>query len=145
MKDGSITSLRPCGLCGEWLPVDRFHRRGAAGYIAWCKTCRRAHDAQYHARNRERFLAVKRKRTDALVAWMRTLKEEPCVDCGGRFHPAAMTFDHLPGAEKRSDVATLARQGSTALLRAELEKCELVCANCHAVRTFNRREAAKAA
>ena len=145
MDDHSIISLRPCGRCGGWLPVDQFHRRGATGYIAWCKSCRKAHDAKYHARNRDHLIAQKRRRLDGIVAWMRAQKDKPCMDCGGTFHPAAMTFDHPPGADKRDDIATLAKRTSIASVRAEIEKCELVCANCHAVRTFNRREAAKAA
>jgi hypothetical protein len=51
-----------------------------------------------------------------------------------------MTFDHLPGTNKRSDIATLVRRTSIALAREEIAKCELVCANCHAVRTYERRE-----
>jgi hypothetical protein len=84
----------------------------------------------------------KRQRIATHVAWTRQLKMKPCVDCGGSFHPAAMTFDHLPGTAKVLDIASLVRRGSIGVARAELAKCELVCANCHAVRTFNRRESA---
>lgn len=55
-----------------------------------------------------------------------------------------MEFDHLPGTTKHSDVATLVVRGCTQLAYAEVLKCELVCANCHAVRTYERREAARA-
>jgi cob(I)alamin adenosyltransferase len=51
-----------------------------------------------------------------------------------------MTFDHRPGTEKLRDLATLAARGLTGLFERELGKCDLVCANCHAVRTFCRRE-----
>jgi hypothetical protein len=84
-------------------------------------------------------MAQKRVRIARLVDWMRAEKSRPCTDCGGRFHPAAMTFDHLPGSDKRLDVANLIRRGSIGLARIEA-KCEVVCANCHAVRTFVRRE-----
>lgn len=70
---------------------------------------------------------------------MRELKSRPCADCGLVFHPAAMEFDHLPGTIKRLDIASLVRRGSIGLARMEVEKCEVVCANCHAVRTFRRR------
>jgi hypothetical protein len=113
--------------------------------MIWCKSCKKTYDADYHARHRDRVLAQKREREADLVAWMRARKDEPCTDCGGTFHPAAMTFDHLPGSQKHSDIASLTRHASIARIQAEIEKCELVCANCHAVRTFNRREAAKAA
>jgi len=75
---------------------------------------------------------------------MRELKDNPCVDCGGRFHPVAMTFDHRPGTAKVNDLATLAPRGCAGLFEEELAKCDLVCANCHAVRTYLRREEARA-
>ena len=137
--------LRPCGKCGARLPVDMFHRRGPSGYIAWCKPCRKTYDAAYERRRRPLRMLQKRKRNALAVAWMREVKSRPCADCGNQFHPAAMTFDHLPGTTKRKDVAALVGGGMTRAARAEIEKCELVCANCHAVRTFMRREAAKAA
>jgi hypothetical protein len=74
---------------------------------------------------------------------MRGLKARPCADCGGRFHPAAMAFDHLPGSSKRLEIANLVRRGSIGLARVEIAKCEIVCANCHAIRTFLRREQAR--
>ncbi len=49
-----------------------------------------------------------------------------------------MRFDHLPGTTKRSDVSTLVYGGYRKVLLDEIAKCELVCANCHAVRTFMR-------
>ena len=55
-----------------------------------------------------------------------------------------MTFDHLPGSTKRGHVADLIRHGCFGLAQAELAKCEIVCSNCHAVRTYLRREQARA-
>jgi hypothetical protein len=56
-----------------------------------------------------------------------------------------MQFDHL-GDDKDRDVATLALVPvSLARLQAEIAKCEIVCANCHAERTYRRRTEAKVA
>jgi hypothetical protein len=78
-----------------------------------------------------------------MAAWASELKaNKPCADCGGTFHPQAMVWDHLPGAEKRGDVSHLARRIGKERILAEIAKCELVCANCHAVRTFDRRHGA---
>lgn len=61
------------------------------------------------------------------------------MDCGGEFHYAAMTWDHLPGSEKLFDIGSvIGRSYSLKRVLAEIEKCELVCANCHAVRTHER-------
>ncbi|MDP9281184.1 MAG: hypothetical protein M3P38_03715 [Chloroflexota bacterium] len=124
-------------------PVGEFHRRGD-GYQLWCKSCRRSHDAAYYASTRDLPWVQRRERQQRLIARMRELKLEPCLDCGGRFHPVAMTFDHRPGTTKVNDFATLARRGCTGLFERELTKCDLVCANCHAVRTYLRREEERA-
>lgn len=138
----SAGETRRCGLCFASKPLTEFHRRGDR-YQSWCKSCRKTYDAGYHAGRRELRMTQKRERIARLIEWMRQAKSKPCADCGGRFHPAAMQFDHLPGILKRLDVATLVRRGSIGLARAEIAKCEIVCANCHAMRTFMRRERAR--
>lgn len=65
-----------------------------------------------------------------------------CADCGYNNHPAALQFDHLPGTEKIGIIAHMRGNTSIAILNAEIAKCEVVCANCHAIRTAQRRVAA---
>lgn len=104
---------------------------------------RRANHREYMRRRyaanpaeQKRLTAANRQR---LVAFMRDLKVGPCVDCGGTFPPEAMDFDHL-GDDKLGNVARLARLGSRTALLAEIAKCDLVCANCHRVRSRKRRD-----
>jgi hypothetical protein len=61
-----------------------------------------------------------------------------CADCGYRTHPAALEFDHLEPGEKRFGIARMAWYTWSDVV-AEMAKCEIVCANCHAIRTANRR------
>lgn len=58
-----------------------------------------------------------------------------CLDCGFNAHPAALHFDHRPGEEKIGNIATM--QGVDKIL-AEIEKCDVRCANCHAIKTHER-------
>jgi hypothetical protein len=63
----------------------------------------------------------------------------PCADCGISYPPYIMQFDHC-GEDKDRDVASLAGAPvSIKRLQAEINKCEIVCANCHAERTYLRR------
>lgn len=48
-----------------------------------------------------------------------------------------MDFDHRPGTEKVRNVAAM-RGCSLKRLLEEIKKCDLVCANCHRLRTFQR-------
>ncbi|WP_055693381.1 hypothetical protein [Streptomyces prasinopilosus] len=62
-----------------------------------------------------------------------------CVDCGYKEHPAALDFDHLPGHEKRRGISRMLTAHRNTLL-AELAKCEVVCSNCHRIRTWRRKQ-----
>lgn len=60
--------------------------------------------------------------------------EKGCKDCGFNKHHAALDFDHVLG-EKKFNVC-LAKSISQA--KEEIKKCDVVCANCHRVRSYNR-------
>jgi hypothetical protein len=131
--------VKRCGKCRVEKPLAMFHRR-RGGYQTWCKTCRRAYDAGYHRATRPIRIDQKRERHAEFIAWYLALKDgRPCADCGQTYHPAAMQWDHLPGAEKVASVADLCRKNNRGRVLEEIAKCELVCANCHAVRTFQRQ------
>lgn len=66
--------------------------------------------------------------------WITSLKQGPCTDCGGKFPPECMQFDHVHG-EKLFTISEIKGKARTL---AEIAKCELVCANCHAIRTKQR-------
>jgi len=124
--------------------ADEFHRRGR-GLQAWCKPCRRAYDAAYHRRTRTRRIEQKKRHHALLTEWMREMKAgRPCAECGGLFPVVAMQWDHRPGEEKVGDVSDLIRKThSKKRILVEIAKCDLVCANCHAVRTFKSRGVAQ--
>ena len=66
-------------------------------------------------------------------------KAVPCADCGGRFPAECMDFDHRPGVLKKACIGQMANACRWRQVFAEMEKCDLVCANCHRIRTFDRR------
>lgn len=59
-----------------------------------------------------------------------------CADCGYNIHPEALEFDHL--GDKEFSISSGRRYGLDRLM-AEIDKCDVVCANCHRVRTADRR------
>ena len=64
------------------------------------------------------------------------LKERPCMDCGGTFPPECMDFDHRPGEMKMGCVKDF--MFDEEVMMAEVAKCDLVCSNCHRIRTKAR-------
>ena len=75
---------------------------------------------------------------EALVAEVNALKSAPCLDCGSAFPPECMDFDHVRGV-KVGNVATLIHRAGREKVMEEIAKCELICANCHRIRTASRR------
>jgi hypothetical protein len=65
------------------------------------------------------------------------IKNSSCVDCGNIYSPCAMDFDHKDPKEKVSNVSILVGQLiAWDRVQAEIKKCDLVCANCHRLRTY---------
>jgi hypothetical protein len=62
----------------------------------------------------------------------------PCADCGDTFPPHVMHWDHLPGYQKLDEIGSMVGSRRREAILAELKKCELVCANCHVMRTVMR-------
>lgn len=120
---------KSCNRCKRVLPTDNFYKNRAetTGLQRWCKDCSRDNTTSTKRKYREELNRIK---TDA-----------GCVDCGYNSHPEALEFDHLPGYTKLDKVSGLFdKGGSWSLVLEEVSKCEVVCANCHRVRTFNRRK-----
>jgi hypothetical protein len=112
-----------------------------------CANCHRLRTrAQHRARlastertGRSRYIERQRARWRANAALLDQLRDVPCTDCGGRYPPCAMDFDHPDPAGKVEGVTRLISKGTHRML-AEVAKCDIVCANCHRSRTRRRRE-----
>lgn len=77
--------------------------------------------------------AVANARATAIRRWLDAYKlSVGCIDCGYRAHPAALHFDHVRG----SKLLNVCNAKSVAQAQREITKCDVRCANCHAVRTF---------
>ena len=128
-----------CGRCKQFVPVGDFGKNRAKtdGLQVNCKPCRVLDNAASyvktkHSQNPKRFAtsAGQILRNQQIV--LSHLNSNPCVDCGER-DVVVLQFDHQ--GNKVANVSALIRAGSEARLRAEIEKCEVVCANCHTRRT----------
>ena len=90
----------------------------------------------------ERYIAKGRRAQEKRYRQGRALilevKEKGCVDCGYNKHPAALDFDHRPGVDKKFELA-LGANRSLKAIQQEIAKCDVVCANCHRIRTVNRQ------
>lgn len=134
----NLEGLLLCARCGNWKPTEAFHD-SRTGQFSYCRECRNAYDRAYYAeRGRAARLARRRAARAAARAWMASLKDGvPCADCGETFPVYVMHWDHLPGFEKVDEVSSMVGHRTRAAILEELKKCELVCANCHVLRTIS--------
>lgn len=100
---------------------------------------------RHYARNAEKIKPKVRETNRRLRArnreYVNNIKSNnPCVDCGLSYPPYVMQFDHVLEG-KRAHVATMVKQClSLKTIQTEIDKCEIVCANCHAERTYGFKE-----
>lgn len=133
--------MKVCTKCGPPAqPIENFAVRSRARGTrqAMCKDCQnnyvRAHYqancSKYIQKARMRNLEQSRINAEFLVEY---LDCHPCVDCG-ESDIVVLEFDHL--RDKIADVSILSREGySLERVKQEIDKCEVVCANCHRRRT----------
>jgi len=96
----------------------------------------RAHERASRARNIDKERARSNAKNAATYRKHRDLLdkiklEQGCAHCGFDTHPAALQFHH-PSDDKAFTVSS-SLQRSTHLLLAEVAKCIVLCANCHAI------------
>ena len=57
-----------------------------------------------------------------------------CKDCGYKKHHVALDFDHIRG----NKAINVCNAKSIKQAKTEIRKCEVVCSNCHRIRTYKR-------
>lgn len=72
--------------------------------------------------------------------FVQELKEaSPCLDCGIHYPYYVMQFDHRDSKEKAYSISWMLNRFSLDTIKEEIEKCDLVCGNCHAIRSHRRK------
>ena len=128
-----------CPTCKVERPTDQFHKnkKRKDGLASWCKPCSKVwrdknKDVLYkHSRKQDSY-APKHKQT--LVE----MKGGACIDCGHKSkHYCVYDFHHRDPATKKFAVSTMLTKTGAGISQAildEVEKCDLLCANCHRIR-----------
>ncbi len=138
---------RRCPRCGEDKLVDEFKPRfvppDRIAYQTYCVPCRREYRRNHYLQNKAYYFRKVREQEARCKRMIRAAKARPCTDCGIQYAPWQMDYDHVKGSKRMG----LACKGSSTFtlrsVRAEIAKCEVVCANCHRDRTHFRRMAGK--
>lgn len=89
---------------------------------------------RHYYKNKEKYYSNNKARRLAAAKLIRELKNVPCADCGIKYPACVMDFDHL--ADKSYNISSMVtRDCSLERIIEEANKCNVVCANCHRLRT----------
>ena len=137
--------MKRCCECKRKRDDDDFYWkvRGKTRYSR-CKECWRIYIQAHYQKHRAAYCASagvrRRAHIQVLREYLIEVKGKPCTDCDRSFPTYVMDFHHRSRNEKRAGVAGLIHQHvSLRRLQEEISKCDLLCANCHRIRTHKQR------
>lgn len=134
-----IMETKICCTCKEDKPLDQFAKKKHLVNNE-CKSCKNLYNKEWYKKNKQkhrdqvnvsRKLSSKQKREQ-----INKIKSVPCLDCGNTYPSYCMDFDHLEN--KEFGIASKITSYPIDRLLKEIAKCEIVCANCHRIRTYKR-------
>lgn len=96
---------------------------------------------RHYYKNRKQYADRIRGRKKENISYIIAIKQESvCADCKMNDW-RCLEFDHLPGYKKEAAISSpYCMSWSREKIDKELSKCEVVCGNCHKIRTYERRK-----
>lgn len=141
--DTIMAEVKICSTCEQERSIGEFHKRrlakdGSQIRNSKCKYCMREYLKQHYRSNREYYRDKNRNAKRALRAkLLEYLMQHPCSRCK-ESDPIVLEFHHL--RDKKFSIAKMfMRTMAWETLLKEIEKCIVLCSNCH------KRETARAA
>jgi Zn ribbon nucleic-acid-binding protein len=108
---------RCCIKCNKDKPLSEFYqRRGKEGGSVYCKKC-----------TSEQTLERQRLFKQQVIEY----KGGECVKCGYNKYQGALEFHHLDPTQKDFNISQVKGNTINDKIKNELDKCILVCSNCH--------------
>lgn len=112
---------------------------------SYCKICQRKYYRKYASSKPEYIDKKNKSNSEAKIQKRQIIDDykanQLCHDCGlpGSTNIRMFDFDHVRGQKLFSIARGIQMGYSLDKLFQEIQKCDFVCANCHRVRTFNRK------
>src|SRR6185369_6681821 len=130
-----MTMTKICIRCKLPRWIGDFAKRGEKR-IAQCKLCKRKVWLRWYKANHARHVAYNKITQNAIKLRNKTfiaeyLKDKSCLDCGNK-DTVVLHFHHRDPKNKFSEVSTMSHRGySLENIVKEINKCDVLCSNCH--------------
>lgn len=133
--------MKQCRKCQESKPEEDFHwRKKGSVRSSTCKVCQRELAKAHYESNKDYYKKKSKKNRGnyserGKLYLIEYLTAHPCVDCGND-DIEVLQFDHIEELNNwRAPRVTSLVNKSIARIQAEIDKCEVRCANCHVRKT----------
>ena len=134
--------MKKCPKCKHEKPLTEFYPRNKQkpelGVGGHCKKCHNLSGRNRYKRNPTPVLIRTKQRRNERIVLINRAKDKPCMDCGIQYPHYVMEFDHA-AKNKCFNIGNGRNCYSLIKLQEEIEKCEVVCANCHRERTYGNK------
>lgn len=129
-----MTYNKYCGTCGQETPLEGFgkNRSQKDGLQTSCKSCHRKQQNAWRKKNGEAQQARFKQRRQDLIAHLGGV----CQRCWQAFPYYCYDFHHRDASTKSFNLTVGAMGRKWEELLLEVEKCDLLCANCHRIRHY---------
>lgn len=130
--------MKTCPVCKVEKNLDQFNKK-ADGLQSKCRACQREWYGNYYQsspKEKDRLSKKKARQIHENRQLLKKLKNVPCMDCGQSYPSFVMDFDHRDPSKKKFSVGSAVRDHTLDAIMKEIEKCDVVCANCHRIRTY---------
>jgi hypothetical protein len=119
--------MRRCSACKIDKSIDEFNKKGAR-LQSVCKRCNRDILKRHYVNNKLKYKEKKKRYYNSVREYVNLLKT-PCINCG-ESDIRCLDFHHILG--KEVEIAIAVRRGwSKERIKIEIDKCVILCANCH--------------
>ncbi len=133
-----------CRVCNIDKKEDEFHNCSASksGKLTICKSCKRIRDNQRNSkpdiikRHRDQAASYRNANRQIMYDYM---KSKCCVECGEK-DICCLQFDHRNPEDKCYNISSIISRQKWDTILKEIDKCDIVCANCHTRRTAKQQE-----
>ena len=126
--------MKTCTKCGKEKDESEFHKKMEKRLHAICKECKREYDNKWYANNKKRRDNLNRQAKERRIRNRNFIHEYKlsigCQICGYKKTYHALEFHHKDGNDKKYQIS-LMKTLSIDTIKKEIEKCMVVCANCH--------------
>lgn len=131
--------MKFCNCCKQSKKYSEFNKKGK-GYQSRCRDCQKLNYKNYYnssTKEKDRLVSGMKIARDEIRKFIAKVKDVPCIDCGVKYPSYVMDFDHLEN--KEFNISSAISFHTIEKIKKEILKCEVVCSNCHRIRTHQRK------